>query len=64
MLCTISWTITLWVFPYLYFLTKVALWGLTAAWGTFIMVSACVMKKLHSGNEGLVIMRGIIGWCS
>lgn len=30
--------------------SKVALRGLTAAWGTLIMVSVCVMKKLHSEN--------------
>lgn len=43
---------------------KVALKGLTVAWGTFIMVSAFVMKKLHTENEVLVIMGGIIDWCS
>lgn len=46
------------------FLSKVALRGLTAAWGTLIMVSVCVMKKLHTENEVLVIIKRIIGWCS
>lgn len=52
--------------PCIYFLEKVALKGLTAAQGTFIMVSAFVIKKKkrHTENEVLAIMGGIIGWCS
>lgn len=52
------------VVSYMCFQRKVAPEGLTAAWGTLIMVKACVRKKLHTENEVFLIMGGIIDWCS
>lgn len=50
------------LFPYSYFFGKVVLTGLIAVRGTFIMVSVCVMRKLHTENEVLVIMGGGDNW--